>query len=89
MENAIINLNYRIESGLELPAITTAEEAISTGDRFIRKYYPYLRPLSAKQEERAWHVVFDVSVFIPKRVEVRIAPETGSIIELNDLSQSQ
>ena len=70
-----------------MTTITTAEEAINISDRFLRKYYPFLRPLSAKKEEMAWLVVFDVSVFVVKRVEVKIDSDTGSIIEFNDLTQ--
>lgn len=71
-----------------MPLITTAEEAINTGDRFMRKYYPFLRPLSAKKEDQAWLVVFDVSVFLEKKVEVKIDSESGSIIEFGELTQS-
>ena len=68
--------------------IATAEDAINTGDQFVRKYYPYLRPVSAKKEAEAWHVVFNVSIFFQQQVEVRIDSETGSIIEFNDLAKT-
>ena len=71
-----------------MPIISTAEDAINTTDNFMRKYYTYLRPLSAKKEEQAWLVVFDAGVFKVQRVELRVDPETGSILEFNDLSQS-
>ncbi|PKB71308.1 MAG: hypothetical protein BZY87_06305 [SAR202 cluster bacterium Io17-Chloro-G6] len=71
-----------------MTTISNAEEAINAADHFMRKYYSYMRPLSAKQDEQTWLVVFDVGVVKIQRVEVRIESETGSILEFNDLSQS-
>ena len=70
-----------------MTAISTAEDAITTGDNFMRKYYTYLRPMTARKEDKNWLVVFDVGAFFVQRVEVRIDSESGSIVEFNEISE--
>ena len=69
-----------------MAVITTAEDAIETGDVFLSKYYPFKRPLSAKIEEENWLVVFDVGAIKVQRVGLKIDANTGAILEVDDLS---
>ena len=69
----------------ETPPITTAEQAITIGDRFLSRFnYLVKRPLSARQEKGKWEVVFDVSVIGPKQlVRLSIDSESGVIAEFS------
>ena len=65
--------------------ITTAEQAITIGDRFLSRFsYLVKRPLSARQEEDRWEVTFDVSVIGPKQIiRLEIDSESGAITEFS------
>ena len=64
-----------------MPTIQTVEEAIRTGEAFVRRYYRFLRPLEAKKEEDTWWVVFNVGVISQELVQLRIDANSGLIIE--------
>ena len=69
-----------------MPNIFTAQEAIETSDRFLSKYYSFARPTTARKEGDIWLVVFNVGVFQPEKVQLRIDSNTGDVVEFDDLS---
>lgn len=64
-----------------MPPIQTVEEAILTGEAFVRRYYRFLTPLEAKKEGDTWGVVFNVGVLRQQLVKLSIDANSGSIIE--------
>ncbi len=46
---------------------------------FVRKYYAFVFPISARREASRWVVDFDISYFKPSYMRVRIQAETGLV----------
>ena len=68
--------------------VTTAEQAISTGDAFLAKYYNFMPPITVRKEDEGWFVVFDVRVLKVQKVGLRIDSHSGAILEYDDLSSN-
>jgi hypothetical protein len=66
---------------VDMPPIGTVEEAIITGETFVRRYYRFLTPLEAKKEGDVWRVVFNVGVLRQQLVKLSIDANSGSITE--------
>ena len=47
---------------------------------YVKKYYAFVFPVSAKKEASRWVVDFDISYFNPKYARVKVA-ESGIIEE--------
>ena len=57
--------------------IQTVEQATQVAIDFLRKYYSFVYPISARKENSRWIVDLDISYFRPGYVRVKIVPETG------------
>lgn len=64
-----------------MPAINTAEDAVKATERFVSKYYKFLRLLRATREKDAWVVEFAVGVLNPQIARIKVAPDTGAVLE--------
>ena len=66
---------------VKMPPIQTVEEAIITGETFVRRYYRFLTPVEAKMEGDVWRVIFNVGVLRQELVKLSIDANSGSITE--------
>jgi hypothetical protein len=55
------------------------EQATQVALDFVRKYYAFVFPISARREASRWVVDFDISYFRPSYMRVRIQAETGLV----------
>jgi len=62
-----------------LTAIQTVEQATQLAVDFVRKYYSFVYPISARKENSQLVVDLDISYFRPSYVRVKIFAETGSL----------
>jgi hypothetical protein len=61
-----------------MSSIQNTEEATRAAMDFVKKYYAFVFPVSARKEASRWVVDLDVSFFNPKYARVRLA-ESGTI----------
>jgi hypothetical protein len=62
-----------------MTAVQTVEQATRTAIDFVRKYYSFVYPVSARRENSRWIVDLDISYFRPSYVRVKIVAETGAL----------
>jgi len=62
-----------------LTGILTVEQATQAAIDFVRKYYSFVYPMTARKENSRWIVDLDVSYFRPSYVRVKIFADTGSL----------
>ena len=62
-----------------MTAIQTVEQATQLAVDFVRKYYSFVYPISARKDNSQWVVDLDISYFRPSYVRVKIFAETGSL----------
>jgi hypothetical protein len=60
-------------------AVQTVEHATQVAIDFVRKYYSFVYPISARRENSRWVVDLDISYFRPSYVRVRILAESGTL----------
>jgi hypothetical protein len=58
--------------------IQNVEQATQVALDFVRKYYAFVFPVSARREAARWVVDLDVSFFNPRYARVKLA-ESGTI----------
>ena len=68
-----------------MPAINTAEDAISTAERFLTKYHVFRILKKVTRDKDKWVVEFDVAVLGVKVVRVTLDATTGSVVEYNEV----
>ena len=61
--------------------IKSAAQATEIAASFLKKYYFFLRPISAARENATWIVKVDVGVLKAEISEVRIDASTAEVIE--------
>ena len=62
--------------------IATAEEAVDLADRFLKKYYFFIRLDKVVKENGSWSIDFDTAVLGPKKIiHVKIDGESGGVTE--------
>lgn len=61
-----------------MSSVQTVEDATRIAVDFVKKYYAFVFPVSAKKESARWVVDLDLSFFNPKYARVRIA-ESGKV----------
>ena len=59
--------------------VQTVEQATQLALDFVRKYYSFAFPISARKETSRWIVDMDVSYFKPSYARVKILAESGTI----------
>ncbi len=62
-----------------MTGILTVEQATQAAIDFVRKYYSFVYPMTARKENSRWIVDLDVSYFRPSYVRVKIFADTGSL----------
>lgn len=62
-----------------MSAVQTVEQATQVAIDFVRKYYSFVYPISARRENSRWVVDLDISYFRPSYVRVKILAETGTL----------
>ncbi len=60
-------------------SVQSLEQATQVALDFVRKYYAFVFPISARREASRWVVDFDISYFKPSYMRVRIQAETGLV----------
>ena len=65
-----------------MTAIQTVEQATQLAVDLVRKYYSFVYPIAAREENFRWVVDLDISCFRPSYVRVKIFAETGSLEDL-------
>ena len=60
-------------------AVQTVEQAMQIAMEFVRKYYYFVSPVSARRELTRWVVDLDISYFKPSYMRVRILADTGAV----------
>jgi hypothetical protein len=61
-----------------MSSIQNVEQATQVALDFVRKYYAFVFPVSARKEASRWIVDFDISFFNPRYARVRLA-ESGTV----------
>ena len=61
--------------------IKSAAEATKIASTFLKQYYGFLRPISAKRYEGIWKVRIDVGVVDETIAEVEVDASTSEVIE--------
>ncbi len=61
--------------------VQTVEQATQIALDFVRKYYAFVFPVSARRETSRWIVDMDISYFSSRFARVRILAETGVVEE--------
>jgi hypothetical protein len=61
-----------------MSSIQNVEQATQVALEFVRKYYAFVFPVSARREASRWIVDFDISFFNPRYARVRLA-ESGTV----------
>ena len=59
--------------------VQSVEHATQLALDFVRKYYSFAFPMSARKENSKWIVDLDISYFKPSYIRVRIQEGTGAI----------
>ena len=59
--------------------VQSVEQATQVALEFVRKYYSFAFPMSARKENSKWIVDMDISYFKPSYIRVRIEEGTGAI----------
>ncbi len=59
--------------------VQSVEQATQLAMEFVRKYYYFVSPISARRELSRWIVDMDVSYFKPSYARVRILADTGLV----------
>ncbi len=59
--------------------VQTVEQATQLALDFVRKYYSFAFPISARKETSRWIVDMDISYFKPSYARVKILAESGTI----------
>lgn len=62
-----------------MTAIQTVEQATQLAVDFVRKYYSFVYPMAAREENSRWIVDLDISYFRPSYVRVKLLAETGRL----------
>ena len=62
--------------------VRTVEQATQLALDFVRKYYSFAFPISARKETSRWIVDMDISYFKPSYARVKILAESGAIEDL-------
>ncbi len=62
-----------------MTTVQTVEQATVLAIDFVRKYYSFVFPVSARRETSRWIVDLDISYLRPSYARVRILAETGTI----------
>ena len=60
-------------------SIENVEQATQLAVDFVRKYYLYVNPVSARKEFNRWIVDLDISYFNPRYARVKILADTSTI----------
>lgn len=60
-------------------SIGNVEQATQFAVDFVRKYYAYAFPVSARKEADRWIVDLDISYFNPRYARVRILADTSTV----------
>ena len=60
-------------------SVQSVEQATQLAIDFVRKYYSFAFPMSARKENSKWIVDMDISYFKPSYIRVRIEEGTGAI----------
>lgn len=60
-------------------AVQSVEQATQLALDFVRKYYSFVFPMSARKENSKWIVDLDISYFKPSYIRVQIDVGTGTI----------
>ena len=66
-----------------MSAITTAEDAVITADKFLSGHYRYRLPISAKREDDFWRVVFDVGALKSCKFALELDANSGRALGFN------
>ena len=76
-------LSRRVElawsEAIEMGSVENVEQATQLALDFVRKYYSFAFPMSARKESSRWIVDLDISYFKPSYVRVRIEQGSGAI----------
>ena len=59
--------------------VKSAEKATQVATTFLKQYYYFLRPISAKREDSTWIVRVDVGALKPEIAEIKIDALTSDI----------
>ena len=62
-----------------MSSVQSVEQATQLALDFVKKYYAFVFPVSARKEASKWIVDFDISFFNPRYARVRILAESGTI----------
>ena len=62
-----------------MSAVQSLEQATQLALDFVRKYYSFAFPMSARKENSRWIVDLDISYFKPSYIRVQIEAVTGAI----------
>jgi hypothetical protein len=62
-----------------MSSVQNVEQATQLALDFVKKYYAFVLPVSARKEASKWIVDFDISFFNPRYARVRILAESGAI----------
>jgi len=62
-----------------MTVVQTVEQATQVAIDFLRKYYSFVYPMSARRENSRWIVDLDISYFRPSYVRVKIVADTGTL----------
>ncbi|MFH1015944.1 MAG: hypothetical protein V1771_02985 [Chloroflexota bacterium] len=60
--------------------VKSAQKATEIATSFLKKYYSFLRPVSATRENSKWVVKVDVGLVVTQIAEVNINVSTADII---------
>jgi hypothetical protein len=61
-----------------MTAIQNVEQATQAAMDFVKKYYAFVFPVSARREASRWVIDLDISFFNPRYARVRLG-ESGTI----------
>ena len=65
--------------GERMSTVQTVEQATQVAIDFVRKYYSFVYPISARRENSRWVIDLDISYFRPSYVRVKILAATGAL----------
>lgn len=60
--------------------VTSAEQATNIAINFLKRYYYFARPVSAKRSNGTWEVLLDVGIVERKVARTEIDGATGEIV---------
>ena len=64
-----------------MPTLEQAEDAILHADQLVAKYHSYRRLQKVKREDGTWLIEFDVGIFRPSIVRIKLDASSGKVIE--------